>query len=623
MFAGLISKEHPVSTWGDADKIMAALAPYSLDKPRDIWVTERQMLLQVATRNDAISAGIYRHPESGVAVAFWGRLDNRPELMMLLDAELEASDDELIALAWLKWGEHSPERLVGDFSFAVQSVKTGVVFLVRDVMGVKPMYYRADANGVFFANTAAAFKPLALGNLTRSRKWMAEYMLGLSCHHNETAYEEIKKLPGAHSLLVAADGRMKLRRYHQFADDAPVERKRDPKYLEAYRAVWQEAVSCRMPSSGNIGTENSGGLDSGSVTAELARQLGCDKGRLYGFAYCLEPEEPACIMATPMKYHLDHQFIVADPNENDYKKMQKREVDVSGYPHEQGVAAAHRPFYEICSRFEIASLFSGFGGDEVVTNEFPISFELAQNRDFMNLVKLMPGSCFRKIRSAVGLIKRKYQPPRFDDCQLKAYTERWKYYFINKKELHEFHLHESYINQSRFLFPSPRINDAALVLINQPYHSTRFENCSLIASSYGIEYLWPMWDQRLVQQWLSTPSIWKMGNNALPRFLHRKAVDEVCPDSITWKASKDMGFHQIKDRLSNKNLKPILVELKGLLQTLEVEVESILDKSMAHALIQNSMDCDVKGMEAYFSFQATLEALSDLDNWHKHDASHG
>ena len=177
MFAGLISKEQPVSAWGDSDKILAALAPYSLDKPRDYWAIDRQMLLQVATRNDAITAAIYKHSESGVAVAFWGRLDNRPDLMAQLDATHTASDEELITLAWLKWGEYCPEKLIGDFAFAVCSPKTGIVFLARDVMGVKPLYYRADNHGVFFASSAAAFKPLRLGTLTRSQKWMAEYML--------------------------------------------------------------------------------------------------------------------------------------------------------------------------------------------------------------------------------------------------------------------------------------------------------------------------------------------------------------------------------------------------------------------------------------------------------------
>ena len=68
-----------------------------------------------------------------------------------------------------------PEKLVGDFALAVASPKTGVVFLARDVMGVKPLFYRADEHGVFFANSAAAFKPLKLGTLTPSQEWMAKF----------------------------------------------------------------------------------------------------------------------------------------------------------------------------------------------------------------------------------------------------------------------------------------------------------------------------------------------------------------------------------------------------------------------------------------------------------------
>ncbi len=141
-------------------------------------------------------------PESGVAVAFWGRLDNRPDLISQLEAQHNASDDELIALAWLKWGEYCPEKLIGDFAFAVASPKTGMVFLARDVMGVKPLFYRADAHGVFFANSAAAFKPLKLGTLTPSQEWMARFMLGVSFQDVGTAYEELKKIPGSHCLLI-------------------------------------------------------------------------------------------------------------------------------------------------------------------------------------------------------------------------------------------------------------------------------------------------------------------------------------------------------------------------------------------------------------------------------------
>lgn len=617
MFAGLVSREQPGTAWGDPDKILAALAPYSLDKPRDVWAAERQMLLQVATRNDAVTAEIYRHRESGVMIAFWGRLDNRPDLIARLADNHKVSDDELIALAWLKWGEHCPENLIGDFAFAVVSPATGVLFLARDVMGVKPLYYRADQHGIFFANSAAAFKPLKLGTLTRSQKWIAEYMLGLSNSHTETAYVEIKKLPGAHSLLIHIDGRMNKRRYHQFIDNAPVEKNRDPKYLEAYRAAWQEAVACRMPASGNIGTENSGGLDSASVTAELARQLGSGKDRLYGFGRCNQLMEPEAIMATAMKYEMRYQLMFSDNDVNYYKTMQSREIAISGYPHQQEIAVANYPFYDECKLHNIGTLFSGFGGDEAVTLDFPTTIELSRLGDFHNLYKVMPGNWHQKLRSSLKMLSKKVKFAELVDVEFKAYKERWQYYFLNDGIIKKYDLYESYMQQAKYLCPTGRINDFALTLINQPYHSTRLDNCTLMASSYGIDYVWPMWDQRLVQQWLSTPIVWKMGNNALARFLHRKAIDGVCPDSIAWKSSKDMGFAHTQAKIANTNLSPYLQQIAEIVANLPTELQPILNSSSAKQMLQKCIDDEVKSFEAYVSVSYTLEYLFDLTQWLK------
>ena len=617
MFAGLISKEQGVSAWGDPVQIISALAPYSLDKPRDVWATDRQLLLQVATRTGSSTAEIYRHPESGVGVAFWGRLDNRPDLIAQLDVEHKAADDELIALAWLKWGEFCPEKLIGDFAFAVASPKTGVVFLARDVMGVKPLYYRADQHGIFFANSAAAFKPLKLGTLTRSQEWMARYMLDISQSHTDTAYEEIKKLASAHSLLIHSDGRMNIRRYHQFVDDAPIEKKRDPKYLEAYRATWQEAVACRMPASGNIGTETSGGLDSASVTAELARQLGSGKDRLFGFGSCNQLMEPEAIMATAMKYEMRYQLMFSDNDVNYYKTMQSREIAISGYPHQQEIAAANYPFYDECKLHNIGTLYSGFGGDEVVTLEFPTTIELSQLGDFQNLYKVMPGNWHQKLRSSLKMLLKKVRFAELVDSELSVYKERWQYYFLNDAIIKKYALYETYLQQAKFLCPTWRINDFALTLINQPYHSTRLDNCTLMASSYGIDYVWPMWDQRLVQQWLSTPIIWKMGNNALARFLHRKAIDGVCPNSITWKPSKDMGFAHAQAKIANTNLKPYLQQIAELIAILPSDLQPIFNPTYAKHLLQKCIDDDLQSFEAYLSISYTLEYLFDLSQWLK------
>jgi hypothetical protein len=99
LFAGLISKEQPVTAWGNPEQILSALAPYNADAPRDVWIDSRHCLMQVATRTGATSAAIYRHSESGLAVAFWGRLDNRSDLQAQLGAGQDAVNEELLALS--------------------------------------------------------------------------------------------------------------------------------------------------------------------------------------------------------------------------------------------------------------------------------------------------------------------------------------------------------------------------------------------------------------------------------------------------------------------------------------------------------------------------------------------
>lgn len=618
MFAGLISKEQSASAWGDPDKILTALAPYSFDKPRDVWASDRLMLAQVATRTGAESAAIYQHPESGVAVAFWGRLDNRPDLVGRLSATAGAGDDELIARAWLKWGEHCPGQLVGDFAFAVASPKTGVLFLARDVMGVKPLYYRSDADGVFFASSAAAFKALRLGTLTRSQKWMAEYLLGLSYSHTETAYEEIKKLQGAHSLLIHADGRMDLRRYHQFVDDAPVEKTRDPKYLEAYRAAWQEAVACRMPSSGNIGTENSGGLDSGSITAEIAKQLGRNGiDRLHSIGFCYAPKEREFISATVRYCGIIHDIQIADDFSSDASNIRQRIIDTNGYPHEDSNSQWHYPFYQYCQQHAIADLFSGFGGDEVVTcpGTLHVRAELFAQRSWPALWQILPGNwAYRCGRLAMTAWRSKFIAKR-NNYFLSLWKIRWQYQFVIKKILDRYDLENRYFATATYDEGFRKINDAALFLLSRSYASTRLENCTVLAASYGVDYAWPLWDQRLIQQWLSTPAIWKVGDGGVARNLHRAAVAGVAPDKVVWNPSKDMGCtlnQKNSETACNKAILGRILELAGSLQG---DAYAVIDLAKLRQIVKTGIERDWRGEEVNYAFKQHLEQLEFMHSW--------
>lgn len=612
MFAGLISSERPLADWAAPEALLAALAPYSLQAPRDVWATDRQLLVQVATRCSAPSARIFRHAGSGLAVAFWGRLDNRPELIGGLGAERKASDDELIALAWLKWGEHCPERLVGDFAFAVLSPETGTLFLARDVMGVKPLFYRADADGVAFASSAAAFKALRIGNLTPDRDWMARFLLEVSFSHDGTAYRELKKLPPAHCLAADADGRVRLRRYHQFSDDAPLETHRDPSHLEAYQAVWREAVACRMPAHGPIGTENSGGLDSGSVTAELARQLGDDanRHRLHGFGFAFDEREPQAIMAVAKHCRMANQFLSAGMEAEPPEGWAARELRIAGYPNEHPNGTSHALFYEECRLHGIGTLFSGFGGDEGVTvSGLSLRRELFDRREWRALWDILPGawparaarfglSCWRGLRPL---------PTGRHTSQVATFIRPEALALAGRREAD---IVDSY-DPMRFA----RVNDHALRRLAEPYLATRLENCTLMAAAYGVDYVWPLLDVRLLQQWLSTPPVWKIGPHGVTRYLHRRAIEPAGPPEMVWIRNKDMGNAAAVSYWDSADQRPVFQRMLLLAESLPIELDEIVDAQSMCSMAKGWLDADARGNRFAYWLEPLIANLEVLVPW--------
>lgn len=85
-----------------------------------------------------------------------------------------------------------------------------------------------------------------------------------------------------------------------------------------------------------------------------------------------------------------------------------------------------------------------------------------------------------------------------------------------------------------------------------PATSIRTADCSVVAAAFGLEYVWPLLDARLMQQYLSTPTVWKYGRG-YGRYLHRRAISGVVPDAVAWKASKSMLGPSDQTRLDDRS----------------------------------------------------------------------
>ena len=203
------------------------------------------------------------------------RIDNRAELIRALDLAEPATaitDAALILAAYERWGERCPERLLGDFAFAVWDARRQALFCARDHFGVKPIYYH-HAPGRLFALASEIKGLLALAEVPRglNETRVADYLVPLLEDKAITFYASVVRLPPAHRMTVSRDG-VRLEQYWALDPGREIRMKSDAEYAAAFREIFTDAVRCRLRSALPVGAILSGGLDSSSIVC-VARRL--------------------------------------------------------------------------------------------------------------------------------------------------------------------------------------------------------------------------------------------------------------------------------------------------------------------------------------------------------------
>lgn len=213
---------------------------------------------------------------TGTALVFNGTIYNYPELR----AELIAlghtfhsdGDTEVILRAYLHWGEACVTRLHGMFAFAIWNRDT--LFLARDRLGIKPLYYSETGRAFRFASTPQAL--LAAGGVDTGIDAVALHHL-FTLHAvvpaPRTIYNGIRKLAPGTTLTVNARGELLHRKYWSLKAERPATPKTEAEWTEAIHDSLRQAVKKRIEIADvKVGVLLSGGLDSSLLVALLAEQ---------------------------------------------------------------------------------------------------------------------------------------------------------------------------------------------------------------------------------------------------------------------------------------------------------------------------------------------------------------
>jgi len=303
--------------------------------------------------------------DRSVVIVFNGEIYNYRALM----AELHQfghqfrtqSDTEVIVHAWEQWGEQCVQRLRGMFAFAIWDRRRHLLFLARDRLGVKPLYYGQASDGtLLFGSELKAL--LAHPAMPRELDPLAveEYFAYGYVPEPRSIVRHASKLPPGHTLCVRAGQPLPEPRQYWDIPFAPHAPARPAQAADELLARLREAVRLRMVAEVPLGAFLSGGVDSSAVVALMAG-LGDTPVNTcsISFADPAYDEAPFAAMVA-RRYGTVHH--VQQAGHDDFEL-----IDQLAMLYDEPFAdSSALPTYRVCqlARQRVTVALSGDGGDE-------------------------------------------------------------------------------------------------------------------------------------------------------------------------------------------------------------------------------------------------------------------
>jgi len=339
-------------------------------------------------------------PGGDTALVFNGEIYNyrqlREELIALGHTFRTKSDTEVVLHAWLAWGSDCVRRLRGMFAFAVWDRRQQTLFLARDHVGVKPMFYSLLPNGYFvFGSELKSIMTFPELSRKLDPRAVEDYFAYGYVPEPKTIFHNAFKLsPGHCMLLKVGDRKAEPQRYWDLPF-RPQASRPEPEIEQELIERLRECVHSQMESEVPLGAFLSGGVDSSAVVAMMAQGGGTVNTCSIGFN---DPEfdETAYANQVAQRYNTRHHTQVVD--KDDYGL-----IDTLAHLYDEPFADNSAiPTYRVCqlARQRVTVALSGDGGDESFAGYRRYRYAMAEQ----NVRSKLPAALRKPLFGALGSI---------------------------------------------------------------------------------------------------------------------------------------------------------------------------------------------------------------------------
>ncbi len=298
-----------------------------------------------------------------ISIVFNGEIYNFPELRSQLLARGHLfsthSDTEVIVHLYEEYGSECVQRLRGMFAFAIYDERTRRLLLARDRVGKKPLHYALQNGTLLFASEMKSILAVRPELAKVSHPALLQYMYFGYIPDPATAFESIHKLSAGH-VLEFEKGEVRIRQYWDFPRYGTYEPSSEEQLLEELEFRLAEAVRIRLIADVPLGAMLSGGADSSTIVALMARATSQPvKTFSVGFRHVEFDETPYARMVA-QKFGTEHHELIFDPD-----LVQTVETLTHELEEPFGDSSMLPTYFISClARKHVKVALSGDGGDE-------------------------------------------------------------------------------------------------------------------------------------------------------------------------------------------------------------------------------------------------------------------
>ncbi len=454
------------------------------------------------------------YPDVGLVLVGHLRLDETTALADRLGLQPQTSDPELVASAFRRWGPDVGSSLLGDFAFAVVNEQAQTLTVVRDHLGIRPLYFVELPERVLVADDVSILLAHPSVRSTHDQKVVAEFLLnGRVWNRHDTFFEQIKKVPPATRITWDRD-RREVEPYWDPPSRSPEAR---PMAVEDLGSLLMESVLCRTDSTFPAAAHNSGGWDSGpiAVVSGRAARRGGHSFRTYNWDMSEGGESrPECEHARMIaeREHFCHQEVglSAEAVAHQLKTHDVTTQGTTAFEYELQVLADAR-------KHDVRQIISGFGGDEFISNRRgEASSNLMRQGRWLAASRALrlesrSGSTWLRRRLLLRLLQavlRAWVRPELVRIYAAeaAYRAEVLQLLTPEAATHLAPLVPLASKDAAAIHgPSASVRSRQLGFLNSGYHQERCESWASMGRRNGVRYLYPLLDVRVVSSALRMP----------------------------------------------------------------------------------------------------------------------